>query len=190
MPYLTNYARNRMDECCIPFDMSVRSSDKKDYFGVCYLNKDEDSTVSFDIRYGKGVAYSTPDKQAKLVEEMVMDEMRIYRSLPNDFVAAMKIVWDWRGIEYKELAERIHIDDQTISRIVNGKGDPSINSLVLIFLGMHLPPEISFRLIELSPVSLNFAKNDHIWYNFALRHLSKLSMEKIEAFFSVHNVQI
>ena len=70
------------------------------------------------------------------------------------------------------------------------KRDPSINSLVLILLGMHLPPEISFRLIELSPVSLNFAKNDHIWYNFALQHLSKLSMEKIEAFFSEHNVQI
>lgn len=143
MPYLTDYARNHMDECCIPFDMSVRSSDKKDYYSVCYLNKDEDSTVSFDIKYGKGFAYSTPDKQAKLVEEMVMDEMRIYRSLPNDFVAAMKIVWDWRGIEYKELADRIHLDDQTISRIVNGKRDPSINSLVLIFLGMHLPPEIS-----------------------------------------------
>lgn len=66
MPYLTDYARNHMDECCIPFDMSVRSSDKKDYYSVCYLNKDEDSTVSFDIKYGKGFAYSTPDKQAKL----------------------------------------------------------------------------------------------------------------------------
>ena len=40
-----------------------------------------------------------------------MDEMKIYRSLPNGFVAAMKIVWDWRGIEYKELAERIHLDN-------------------------------------------------------------------------------
>lgn len=179
-----------MDECCIPFDMSVRSSDRKDYFSVCYLNKDKDSTVSFEIKYGRGFAHSTQDKQAKLVEEIVMDEMRIYRSLPNDFVAAMKIVWDWRGIEYKELAERIHLDDQTISRIVNGKRDPSINSLVLICLGMHLPPEISLRLIELSPVSLNFAKLDHIWYNFALQHLSKLSMEKIEAFFGEHNVQI
>lgn len=190
MPYLTDYARNHMDECCIPFDMSVRSSDKKDYFSVCYLNKDEDSTVSFDIKYGKGFAHSTADKQAKLVEEIVMEEMRIFRSLPNDFTAAMKIIWNWRGIEYKELADRIHLDDQTISRIVNGKRDPSINSLVLIFLGMHLPPEISFRLIELSPVSLNFAKSDHIWYNFALQHLSKLSMEKIEAFFGEHNVEI
>lgn len=188
MPYLTDYARNHMEECCIPFDMTMKSFDKKNYFSVCYLNKDEDSTVSFDIKYGKGFAFSSPDKQAKLVEEMVMDEMKIYRSLPNDFVAAMKIVWEWKGIEYKELAERIHLDDQTISRIVNGKRDPSINSLVLILLGMHLPPEISLRLIELSPVSLNFAKNDHIWYNFALHHLSKLSMEKIEAFFSEHNV--
>ena len=31
-----------------------------------------------------------------------MNEMRIYRSLPNDFVAAMKIVWDWRSKREKE----------------------------------------------------------------------------------------
>ena len=67
--------------------------------------------------------------------------------------------------------------------VANGNRDPSINSLTLIFLGMHLPPEISFRLIERSPVSPNFAKNDHTWYNSALQHLSKPFMEKIEVFF-------
>ena len=94
------------------------------------------------------------------------------------------------GMSYKELADRIHIDDQTISRIINCKRDPQINTLVLICLGMHLPPEISLFLIEKSSVSLNFSNPNHIWYNFALVHLSKQSMTSIEKFFQEHNVQI
>lgn len=186
---------NHIDECCIPFDMTVKSTDKKDYYSVCYLNKDKDSTVSFDIRYSDGYQNSADAaKKAKLVEEIVMEEMAIFQELPNDYERSLKKVWDWKhekeGLTYKELAERIHMDDQTISRLINNKRDPSINSLVLICLGMHLPPEISMHLIEKSPVALNFNKNDHIWYKFALTHLSKQSMTSIEKFFQEHNVQI
>ena len=193
--YLTDYARNHIDECCIPFDMTVKSTDKKDYYSVCYLNKDKDSTVSFDIKYSDGYQNSTDAaKKAKLVEEIVMEEMAIFQDLPNDYERSMKKVWDWKhekeGLTYKELAERIHMDDQTISRLINNKRDPSINSLVLICLGMHLPPEISMHLIDKSPVALNYNKNDHIWYKFALTHLSKQSMISIENFFQEHNVQI
>ena len=175
--------------------MTVKSTDKKDYYSVCYLNKDKDSTVSFDIRYSDGYQNSADAaKKAKLVEEIVMEEMAIFQELPNDYERSLKKVWDWKhekeGLTYKELAERIHMDDQTISRLINNKRDPSINSLVLICLGMHLPPEISMHLIEKSPVALNFNKNDHIWYKFALTHLSKQSMTSIEKFFQEHNVQI
>ena len=115
-----------------------------------------------------------------------MEEMAIFQDLPNDYERSMKKVWDWKhekeGLTYKELAERIHMDDQTISRLINNKRDPSINSLVLICLGMHLPPEISMHLIDKSPVALNYNKNDHIWYKFALTHLSKQSMISIENF--------
>lgn len=48
--YLTGYVRNHIGECCILLDMTVRSLDKKDYFSVFYLNKDEHATVSFDIK--------------------------------------------------------------------------------------------------------------------------------------------
>lgn len=194
LSYLTDYARNHMDECCIPFDMSVKSTDKKDYYSVCFLNKDKDSTVSFEIKFNDGYQNSTDAaKKAKLVEEIVMEEMAIATSLPNNYEGAMQKVWEWqhgKGLTFKELADRIHMDDQTISRIVNCKRDPQINSLVLICLGMHLPPEISLYLIEKSPVSLNFGKKEHIWYQFALTHLSKQSMDSIEKFFQEHDVQI
>ena len=174
--------------------MTVKSADKKDYYSVCYLNKDKDSTVSFEIKYSDGYQNSTDAaRKAKLVEEIVMEEMAIATSLPNNFQGAMQKVWEWqhsKGLTYKELADRIHIDDQTISRIINCKRDPQINTLVLICLGMHLPPEISLFLIEKSSVSLNFSNPNHIWYNFALVHLSKQSMTSIEKFFQEHNVQI
>ena len=68
-----------------------------------------------------------------------MEEMAIFQELPNDYERSLKKVWDWKhekeGLTYKELAERIHMDDQTISRLINNKRDPSINSLVLICLG-------------------------------------------------------
>lgn len=39
--------------------MTVKSSDKKDYYSVCYLNKDKGSTVSFEIKYSDGYKNST-----------------------------------------------------------------------------------------------------------------------------------
>lgn len=39
--------------------MTVKSSDKKDYYSVCYLNKDKGSTVSFEIKYSDGYQNST-----------------------------------------------------------------------------------------------------------------------------------
>lgn len=47
---------------------------------------------------------------------------------PNNFCGAMKAVIDWRGITYKELGERIMVDDQTSSRIVNGKREKTVKS--------------------------------------------------------------
>ena len=41
---LTDYARHHMEECCLVFDMTIKSGGKKDYHSVCYLNKDKDST--------------------------------------------------------------------------------------------------------------------------------------------------
>ncbi|TDT71554.1 helix-turn-helix protein [Hypnocyclicus thermotrophus] len=187
---LTDYARNHMEECCLVFDMTVKSGTKKDYHSVCFLNKDKDSTVSFNIVYGDGYAYADHDKQIKLVEDVVMDEMRVYKSLPNDFCESLKVVLKWRGITYKELEKKIMVDDQTISRIANGKRDPSINTLVLICLGLHLPPNISKHIIDKSPCTLNFCKQEHIWYDFALTHLSKQSMESIFDFLHDHNIAV
>lgn len=183
---LTNFARNNMEECCLVFDLSVKSGCKERYHSECFLNRDKTSDIDFEIKYCNGFEYATPERKAKILAETLADEMRVYNELPNSYNSSLKIVREWRDVTYKELAERTMVNERTIRRIVNGEEPGSINSIILICLGLHLPPKISSHIIRNSPFSLNFNNNSHIWYDFALTHLYPKSMDEIRAFLQEH----
>lgn len=96
------------------------------------------------------------------------------------------MVKKWRGVTFKELEERTMLSERTIRRIVNGEEQGSINSLILICLGLHLPPDISNHIISNSPVSLNLTNPNHQWYSFALTHLSGQTVDEIRSFLQQH----
>lgn len=183
---LTNFARNNMEECCLVFDLSVKSGCKERYHSECFLNRDKTSDIDFEIKYCNGFEYATPERKAKILAETLADEMRVYNELPNSYNSSLKKVREWRDVTYKELAERTMVNERTIRRIVNGEEPGSINSIILICLGLHLPPKISSHIIRNSPFSLNFNNNSHIWYDFALTHLYPKSMDEIRAFLQEH----
>jgi len=184
---LTDYARTHMEECCLVFDLSVRSGFKERYHSECFLNRDENSTITFDIVYGKGYQFASQEKRAKLLEEKLMEESRIYSQLPTNYHTCLKMVREWKDVTFGELAERTMLSERTIRRIVNGEEQGSLNSLILICLGLHLPPKISNHIINNSPFSLNFHNNNsHIWYDFVLTHLYPQSMGEIRAFLQEH----
>lgn len=183
---LTNFARNNMEECCLVFDLSVKSGCKDKYHSECFLNRDKSSDIDFDIKYCNGFEYATPERKAKILADTLADEMRVYNELPNSYTSSLKIVREWRDVTYKELAERTMVNERTIRRIVNVEEPGSINSIILICLGLHLPPKISNHIIRNSPFSLNFNNNSHIWYDFALTHLYPKSMDEIRAFLQEH----
>lgn len=130
-----------------------------------------------------------PEKKAQLLAETIAEEMRIYNELPNSYTSSLKIVRKWRKVTYNELAEEIRVNERTIRRIVNGEEPGSINSIVLICLGLHLPPKISNPIISNSPFSLNFNNNSHIWYDFALTHLYPKSMDEIRTFLQEYGAE-
>jgi transcriptional regulator with XRE-family HTH domain/DNA-binding XRE family transcriptional regulator len=186
---LTDYARTHMEECCLVFDLSVRSSVRERYHSECFLNRDETSTISFDIVYGKGYQFASPEKKVKLLADVLTENARIYSSLPNDLTACLKIVREWRGVTFQELSDRTFLNERTIRRIVNGEEKGSLNSLILICLALHLPPEISFHIIDKSPFSLTYSNQDHIWYDFALKYKYSLTMDEIRAFLQEHGAE-
>ena len=179
---LTDYARTHMEECCLAFELSVKSGCKERYYTECFLNRDKTSNIDFDIKYCNGFEYAAPEKKAQILADTIAEEMRVYNELPNSYTSSLKMVRKWRKVTYNELAEEMMVNERTIRRIVNGEEQGSINSIVLICLGLHLPPKISSHIISNSPFSLNFNNNSHIWYDFALTHLYPKSMDEIRAF--------
>jgi len=179
---LTDYARTNMDECCLVFDLSIKSRVKERYHSECFLNRDETSTISFDIVYGKGYQHAAPEKKAALLKDMLAENAHMYNELPNSYTASLKKVREWRGITFDELAERISIDARTIRRIVNGENNGSLNSLILICLGLHLPPEITNHIIEKSPHSLNYTNDSHVYYRFVINHYYAKTIDETRTF--------
>lgn len=180
---LTHYARNHMEECCLVFDLSVKSGCKERYHSECFLNRDETSDIAFDIVYGKGYQYASPEKKSELLAEKLMEENRIYGELPTNYQTCLKKVREWRNVTFQELADRTMVNERTLRRIFNGEEQGSLNSIILICLGLHLPPRISQHIINNSPFQLNLHNNNsHIWYDFALTYLYPQTMDEIRAF--------
>jgi transcriptional regulator with XRE-family HTH domain len=183
---LTNYARTHMEECCLVFNLSVKSGCRERYYTECFLNRDKTSNIDFDIKYCNGFEYATPEKKAKILADTLAEEMRVYNELPNSFTGSLKIVREWKKVTIKDLAEQTLLSERTIRRIINGEEPGSINSIILICLGLNLPPKISGHIIRTSPFTLNFSNNSHIWYDFVLTHLYTKSMDEIRAFLQEH----
>jgi len=183
---LTDYARTHMDECCIIFDLSIDSTVTERYHSECFLNRDESSKISFSIRYGGGYEHSSQEKKVKLLADELAENNRMYSELPTSYTSCLKMVKEWRNVTFKELEERTMLSERTIRRIVNGEEQGSINSLILICLGLHLPPAISNHIISNSPVSLNLTNPNHQWYHFALTHLSGQTVDEIRSFLQQH----
>lgn len=183
---LTQFARNNMEECCLVFDLSVKSGGKEKYHSECFLNRDKTSDIDFDIKYCNGFEYATPERKAKILADTLADEMRVYSELPTSFTKSLDMAMDWKDVTFVELEKRTMLNSKTISRIVNGETQGSINSIVLICLGLNLPPKISNHIIKNSPFSLNYSNQSHLWYDFALTHLYAKSMDEIRVFLQEH----
>lgn len=181
---LTRYALTHMDECCLIFDLTIKSDGVKErYHTECYLNRDQGSPLEFNFTYNDGYQHASPEKQKNLIKEHVLEEQRMFKKLPIDYLTCLEMVKDWRGLTYKELEEKTLINERTLRGIINGdKNRGSIESLVAICLALKLPYKISNHIIQNSPYSLKLHDDNHMWYDFVLTHMYLNSMNEIRDF--------
>jgi hypothetical protein len=181
---LTRYALTHMDECCLIFDLTIKSDGVKErYYTECYLNRDQGSPLEFNFTYNDGYQHASPEKQKNLIKEHVLEEQRMFKKLPIDYLTCLEMVKDWRGLTYKELEEKTLINERTLRGIINGdKNRGSIESLVAICLALKLPYKISNHIIQNSPYSLKVHDDNHMWYDFVLTHMYLNSMNEIRDF--------
>ena len=186
--WLTDYARTHMEECCLVFDLSVRTAIRESYYTECYLNRDETSLVRFEIAYAKGYQHAPPEKQKKILADMILETQKVLNELPNNLVGSLQMVRKWRNVTYAELAERTLLSERTLRRVMNGEEGGSLNTIILICLGLHLPPPISRHILSKSGFSLKYSDNDHAWYDFMLQSRYAHKMEENREFIRENNI--
>lgn len=188
---LTDYARSHMDECCLIFDMKVSSSSKiaPDLHKVCFLNR-VDSNISFDLTFHNGYENLPQQGQITMRKNQKAEEVKICKRMTADPEQCMELLLDWRGMNYTDLADEIDRDPKTISRTVKGTTKPTVETIALICFGLHLPPNISMKLMEAFNCSLSPINEDHQWINEALHVKYPESVDVVREYLGQYGVSL
>lgn len=162
---MTNYARWHMDECCLVFSLAVQGEMATRYARECYLNRSDGLPFTLDFGFEKDEADVGAKKLQAILEiqreeeavikvlEAIEEKTRTPRALNSgkewDFLIS------WQGSNQTKLANETKLNREKINRIVNLKEEPDRNTAILMCLGLHLPPRISFHMLErcLAPLS-------------------------------------
>lgn len=179
---MTPYAQYHMDECCLAFDLSIRSRVEERYHRECFLNRDKGSPVDFDIVYTGENGELDAESRKKLIHDTVIEEANVLRSLSNDYTEAWRALLKWRGISQAELSRRTGISEKTIGHIINGDTAGTLNNVVLMCLAAHLPWDMSDYLIQRSGHKLRLNNDDHNWYRFVLMRMYPKTIKEIQTF--------
>jgi len=118
----------------------------------------------------------------KITKEQIIEQAKVYRSLTNDITESWNKVLKWKKISNAELTRRTGITEKSIRYIVTGQRIGSIDNLVLMCLAANLPSRISEHLIRLSGHSLSMVNEDHVIYDYLLRHKYSESLLEIRQF--------
>lgn len=186
---LTDYARRHMEECCLPFDIKVKSGvSTSSYQAISILNRDKDSPIEFEVRFVNGYENVPTDKQIKAFGDIIKVESELYLSMSNDYIASLREIMKRKNINQKQLAEKIGVNAETVGRCLSGK-TINRNTLMLICLGLHLPYKCSLKLLESAGCPLVLSDRDHQYYDFVLKMYYHKELVEIQKFLSDHGVE-
>lgn len=170
-PCLTTYALHHMDECCLLFDLSIQKSANKygqQFYTECVLYRDSTSDIVFEARYSDSKINDNTDAQALTIQAYNKELASVLQTLPRIFTTALISLMEWKNKSVEALASDSGVSDRTIRRMRNEESyETTVESIIAICVGLQLPPEVSYALIDISTCSLNNSEK-HLTYRFIL----------------------
>lgn len=175
---MTEYGRLHIDECCLFFDVKVKSIGKysEAFYTQCILYRDADSKVTFEAHYSSD---SHPnEKQKESVAAFKADVLGLIKSLQGSFADAMDKVIAWSDMTEEDIAGYCETDVRTIQRLRNDDDqNPTIETIIQLCLAMQLPPQISRVLVSKGGYQLR-ANNKDFMYGLLLDGCYLYSLEE------------
>lgn len=163
---LTEWANSHVDQCCLRF---VRNyiRDKHTHYVFGQLNSDEEYN-------GRSLALSlqrSAEDALKQAQKMSQVLLNLPGSFSGTLIAHMKRV----GITRDRLAEEAMMSGTMIKRMRTSERDLTLDQVIAVCIGLHIPPEYSFDLIEKAGFRLRNTP-EHLIYKSILQ---TMYMEKL-----------
>ena len=186
---LTDYARAHMEECCLLFDLSIGDRVSKEYHTVCCLNR-EPGDYTFEIRFHNEFKNSPQEKQIEMRRQEAAEWIKIRGQLTDNPMQCLEVLIKWRDdISEVSLAAESGLSPRTIRRMKkDGKGD--FKSVVRICFGLHLPPILSEKLLDVFGCKLIPLNQEHLWIKEALALMYPQPIEEVVSYLSTYGVCI
>ena len=171
---LTHYARNHMEECCLVFDLKIKTSVTEHYHTECFLNRDKSSDITFEAHYSD--KSKSAKNQVQMIKDYNADVLSIAKKLPMNFSGSLDALIGWAEMTEEELAEAADMSEKTIQRLRNTEPDNvTIETVMQLCIGMKLAPVLSACLLKASGKSFMMTEQ-HIMYQFLLNSCYHMSI--------------
>ena len=165
---LTEWANAHVDQCCLRF-VRTYHRDRKTHYGFGQLNSDE-------AYNGRSLALSI-QSGAEDVLHQAQEISRVLLDLPGSFSGTLIAHMKRTGITREKLAEESTMSDTTIKHMRTSERDLTLDQVIAVCIGLHIPPEYSFDLIEKAGFRLRNTP-EHLIYRSILQtmYMEKLAM--------------
>lgn len=186
---LTDYARFHMDECCLVFELRIKSLNKygEEFFTECVLYRDAASNIVFEAHYSSD--NKDNPNQADMIKKYNNELLALVKKLPMNFSGTLNALIEWSDMTEEELAETADISEKTIQRLRNTEPDNvTIETVVQLCIGMKLPPILSSCLLKTSG-KLFMMTEQHIMYQFLLNSCYTKSIHECNEMLEAQNLK-
>lgn len=185
---LTDYARTHMEECCLIFDLSVKSECREKYYSECFLNRDLSSNIIFEAKFADTNEENT--NQSEMIKKYNKDLLDVARSLPMSFSGTVDALIKWSEMTEEDLAWESQLSEKTIQRLRNDEpNNVTIETIVQLCIGMKLPPVLSSYLVKSSGNSFMMTEQ-HMMYQFLLNCCYTKSLDECNEMLVAQNLKM
>ena len=160
---LTEYARLHMEECCLIFELVVQDKKANTCFDDVFY-RDANQEIRFEPHF---INKKNVDEKY-LIRHRMIELQELVMSLPGSFSGTVSKLIEWSELTLAKVEEQSLISERTLYRMRTDENyNVSLELIIQLCIGLHLPPEISSVLISRSTKQLGNMEL-HFLYRFLL----------------------
>lgn len=150
--FMTSYARQHMDECCLTFKVIRRK--RKDY-GATYYTEcglfrqalEEEKVEASYLHNAFNQAIDDAASKSTDFQDTVKTVNDLLRSLPATFSGTLSEHMERLKLTNEKLAERSLISEGMIRHYKKERREPKLSSVVSLCVGLQLPAQLGMDLV-------------------------------------------